>query len=280
METIKLLEKGPKFVLNSRTSSIHDKVELENLCKNLENINIFDKQNKKFTEKLHQFYLKYEKNSSKNNILDQSYKNEIKSLTDEENLVITKTDKGNSIVILDKPKYKIDGGIFLNSKIFKKVNKNNNEIKYKSLCSFLLKLKKKNEIDDKSYKILYPKNFRTPVAYFLPKTHKIDYKTNLKYRPIISAYNSYSYTLSKFLANLLTEELKMDNPSTDDFLKKLRMKNYNKNSYIVSLDIESMFPSIPLDEVIEKATDIIFNRQNNLFSKESIKNYFYFAQKK
>ena len=58
-EAIKLLEKGPKFVLNCKTSSIHDKVEIENLCKNLKNTNIGDKENIQFTQKLHQLYLKY-----------------------------------------------------------------------------------------------------------------------------------------------------------------------------------------------------------------------------
>ena len=35
---------------------------------------------------------------------------------------------------------------------------------------YLLKLIKKTEIDAKDYKSIYPKTFKTPVAYFLPKT--------------------------------------------------------------------------------------------------------------
>ena len=48
-ETIKLLEKGPKFVLNCKTSLINDKVELEKLCSNLQKLNISEKHNKQFT---------------------------------------------------------------------------------------------------------------------------------------------------------------------------------------------------------------------------------------
>ena len=34
-ETIKLLENGPKFVVNCNTSSTHDKVEFKNLCQTI-----------------------------------------------------------------------------------------------------------------------------------------------------------------------------------------------------------------------------------------------------
>ena len=48
------------------------------------------------------------------------------------------------------------------------------------------------------YHYTNPTSYRTPIAYFLAKTHKIDFETNLKLRPIISSYNSYSYNLSKY----------------------------------------------------------------------------------
>ena len=123
------------------------------------------------------------------------------------------------------------------SENFKIVINDDNIKKYKSLCAYLLKLKNNNKIEDNDYKYIYPKTYRTPVAYFLPKTHKSDFKENLKVRPIISSYNSYCYNLAKYLSNELAKELKFENPTTDNFLKKFRKIIYDKNSFMLSLDI-------------------------------------------
>ena len=60
-------------------------------------------------------------------------------------------------------------------------------------------------IDERFYKLVTPENFRTPIAYFLAKTHKIDFSTNLKFRPIISLYDSFSFKLAKEISNVLNK---------------------------------------------------------------------------
>ena len=48
---------------------------------------------------------------------------------------------------------------------------------------------------------------------------------------------------------------------------------------MISLDVESMFPSIPIDRVIEQATNVLLNRTNNKLSRKSINQMFLFCTK-
>ena len=103
-------------------------------------------------------------------------------------IVILKSDKGNSLVVLDTEKYFLFGHKFFNGDNFISC-KNENEQKFNQLHLYLNKLLKEGKIDKQFQKTSEPTTFRTPVAYFLPKTHKSDFAQNLKYRPIISSYN-------------------------------------------------------------------------------------------
>ena len=65
--------------------------------------------------------------------------------------VVTKSVKGNSIVILDESSYYTNGYQFLSSDGFSK-SLNDNETEFKNLKSFLLLLKNSNSIDETFYK--------------------------------------------------------------------------------------------------------------------------------
>ena len=80
----------------------------------------------------------------------------------------------------------IQKDMFFNDQNFLK-SSIDNEKEYKLLNNFLLELKNSGSIDETFYKLVTPEKVRTPIAYFLAKTHKIDYSTNLKFRPIISS---------------------------------------------------------------------------------------------
>ena len=84
-------------------------------------------------------------------------------------VVVTKSDKGNSIVVLDDSTYYTKKYQFINDKnILKSLNDNDKE--YKLFKTFLLDLKHFGSIDETFYKLVTPENFRTPIAYFLAKT--------------------------------------------------------------------------------------------------------------
>ena len=75
---------------------------------------------------------------------------------------------------------------------------------------------------------------------FLPK-HKNDYNTNLKFRPIISSYNSYAFDLAKRMSDVPNESLIQIKNGTLDFIKKLRNLKITENFKMLSLDIENLF---------------------------------------
>ena len=273
---IELLEKGPKFVIDCRTPLLYEKVELEYLCHEIGH----DKpETKILANSLKHLFWNYEKRIKSLNTLFKNQREEIQSILKEQNIVCVKSDKGNSLVIMDKQQYIKTGEDFLNNIQFTTQNTDNNKNKYTKLCSFLLNLKKKDEMDDKVYKLVYPKTFRTPAAYFLPKTHKKDYEKNLKFRPIISSFDSYNFKLAKYLAFEISKVANMSNSSTDDFLKNFRKIEFIKTNFMASLDIENMYPSIPLDIIIQKAADLLYERHENKLSKESIKTLLEFCTK-
>ena len=99
-------------------------------------------------------------------------------------------------MVLDKSIYSTKGYQYFNDQIFTK-SIDDNKKEYKSLKKYLLEFNNSGSIDETFFKLVSPENFITPIAYFLAKTHKNDYNTNLKFRPIISSYNSYAFDLAK-----------------------------------------------------------------------------------
>ena len=91
-----------------------------------------------------------------------------------------------------------------------------------------MELKNLGSIDESFYKLVSPENFRTPIAYFLAKTHKNDYDTNLKFRPIISSYNSYAFGLAKRMSDVLNISLIQNKRHFGFYYKIEKFKNYWK----------------------------------------------------
>ncbi|CAF1092774.1 unnamed protein product, partial [Didymodactylos carnosus] len=161
----------------------------------------------------------------------------ITTLSEDSNLVISKVDKGNATVVLNKDDYLSKAQELLNDKrAFKKLKSNLTIRREHEFINFLLKLKRNKLITEDDYKIMRERTgSRTPEAYFLVKVHK----NNLSLGPIISSYDSYNYNTAKYLANLLASALK-DAPSyvkdTFDFVDKIQ-NNKQMPGLLCSLDV-------------------------------------------
>ena len=110
----------------------------------------------------------------------------LKSILKDESLVLLKSDKGTSLVVLDTVKYFTLGHSFFSTESFER-SVNENEKNFNRLKTFLAEFKNKKVITVHEYDLMTPSGYRSPIAYVLPKTHKPDFKTNLKFRPIISS---------------------------------------------------------------------------------------------
>ena len=103
-------------------------------------------------------------------------------------IVITKPDKGNGVVILDRKLYDnaIQEIISSTSK-FEKLNEDPTLKREVSLQRFLCKLKQKNFFNENEYDKLYPSGSAPAPIYGTPKMHKFSSSNTFpKLRPIVS----------------------------------------------------------------------------------------------
>ena len=115
--------------------------------------------------------------------------------------VITRADKGNCTVVLDKSDYE--------EKMHKILNDNSTYMLLKhdltgnierKLNKYVFQLFKSKSISQNEYYHLYSSDANAPQIYGLPKIHK----PHTSHRPIVSFINSPLYNLSKFFTNILS----------------------------------------------------------------------------
>ena len=192
-----------------------------------------------------------------NNLTDEEY-NALKELAKNKNVIVTKADKGNAVVIMDKQDYR-DKILKLidDKKKFKLLESDPTIKRENSLLNTLSNLKKQKIISDEIFKKIRPTGSRPGIIYGLPKIHKSGYPL----RPIISSSGTYNYNLSKFIDGLI-KPLRVNSKyilnDTFDFINKLSKVNF-AGMYMVSFDVESLFTNIPLEETIDILCKIIFD---------------------
>ena len=123
------------------------------------------------------------------NSLSSDERNALSSLSNDDSIVVTKPDKGNGVVILDRTEYvsKMLDIIGDESK-FSHVTADDNLKNLKKSRSCLRYLRNKNCLNDDVYNRIYPTAASTPSMYGLPKTHKPD----VPLRPILSSVGSFT----------------------------------------------------------------------------------------
>ena len=86
-----------------------------------------------------------------------------------------------------------------------------------------------------------------------------------KLRPIVSCISTFNYNLSCFLCDLLSPLGPNDFSCKDTFSFASQIKNANlSRKFLVSYDVTSLFTTIPLQETIDIAINLIFNDNPNL----------------
>ena len=87
------------------------------------------------------------------------------------------------------------------------------------------------------------------VVYGLCKVHKDSDGQSPPFRPILLAINAPSYKIAKFLVPMLPELTK--NVSKDSFGFAKNVREQNPDLFVSSVDIDSLFTNVPLDETID-----------------------------
>ena len=205
----------------------------------------------------------------------------LRNLRKNKDIVITKPDKGNGVVILDRKLY--DNAIqeiISDTSKFGKLNEDPTLKREVSLQRFLCKLKQKNFFNENEYDKLYPSSSAPARIYGTPKMHKFSSSDTFpKLRKIVSSIGTFNYDLSRFLCDLLLPIVTDDYYCKDTFPLSSQIKNANlSGKSFISYDIGSRFTNIPLQKTIDMAINLIFNHNPNLnITKKEIKKLFLFA---
>ena len=133
----------------------------------------------------------------------------------------------------------------------------------KIIISELKLLKNKENIDQSTYKSIKPVGSRPGILYGLGKIHKETCNGLQFFHPILSAIGTPTYKLAKFLLKLLTPSTAIDYTVIDTFHFTDEIRQQDPNLYVVSLDVDSLFTNIPLDETINICVDNLYNDNKN-----------------
>ena len=118
-------------------------------------------------------------------------------------------------------------------------------------------------------------NPRSPLFYGLPKIHKI-FDLFPPLRPIVSGFDSCTCNLSKFVDSFLkfqAQKCKSYIRDTKDFLIKLSsIKNIPANSFLVTMDVSSLYTNIDHEEGAEACFKKLEERKNKSIPSIVIKN--------
>ena len=134
----------------------------------------------------------------------------LQNLRKNKNIVIQKSDKGNSVVVVDKADYldKMDN-LLNDTRKFEKINLKNDGIlnfainQEKRVDNIFKKLAASNSISEETRRSLKPVGTRPGIMYGLCKVHKDIIDNCPPFRPILSAINTPTYKLAKFLVPIL-----------------------------------------------------------------------------
>ena len=153
----------------------------------------------------------------------------LRNLRKNKDIVITKPDKGNRGVILDRKLYNnAMEEIISDSSKFEKLNEDPTLKREASLQRFLRKLKQKNFFNEIEYDKLYPSGSAPARIYGTPKMHKFSSSDSFpKLRPIVLSIGTFNYNLASFLCDLLSPLVANDYSCKDTFSFVSQIKNAN-----------------------------------------------------
>ena len=167
----------------------------------------------------------------------------LRNLKKDKNTVITKADKGNTVVIMNSADYELKVNTLLMDKnIYKEINFDPTDKYTQKLRNELGILKDTRLITPQMYRKFYPKGCSAPKFYGLPKIHKKD----IPLRPIVACYSSPATGIGSFLATIFKPLLSTQKSyikNSIDLVKKLKNQSTTENTVLSSFDAVSMYTS-------------------------------------
>lgn len=185
-----------------------------------------------------------------------------KFLTENQQIVVIKSDKGNNTIILNRSEYEQSIESLLNDEsVYKKTKRNPTSRIEKLINDMVTTWQLNNRITEEEEEYLKTRNSVAPAIYGLGKLHKWVQGKILPMRPVVSTVQSPTYKVSKMIADCLSKAAQDPNFQVKDsweFAKIIQTVKVPKDHIIISLDATSLYTNIHLDMCI----DAINNRWN------------------
>lgn len=176
----------------------------------------------------------------------------IQQLSKNKDIVIKRADKGSAIVIENYSDYIKNGQKHLQDKtVYAELPDDPTETIVQEINHTLDCLKEKGLVDKEEHHFMTPKvPVRTQCMYFLKKLHKNPYAE----RPIVSGCNGATENISAYLDHIL-KPIMTSIPSylknTYELLEKLDILTFPQDCILCTVDVVSLYPSIPQTEGTE-----------------------------
>ena len=211
---------------------------------------------------------KHSLNSNANtrwNNMDNTARAAIVSLANDNSIIIKPSDKCGSIVIMNKKDYEEAAlNQLTNTEYYEELPDDPNS-KYKEEVASVIGLQ--DDIPN-SVKNIILQGETTPVFYGLPKCHKVQGNEFPQLRPISSGHSSCTKNLSLYLDSFLKcAAQKTDSyiKDTTHFINRLAgirtPTNSNTPTFLVSMDVISLYPNIDQQEGAEAAFHFMEQRR-------------------
>ena len=189
----------------------------------------------------------------------------LRELRNNKEIIITRPDKGNGTVLMNKTDY-----------IARMMEILGHETKFeclggcdkhdrtgqieRALQAYLLQQRKAGEISSEIFDRIHPTGSVRPRMYGLPKVHK---PKPISLRPILSMVGSAQHELARWLAEVIRPVLNRysSNVVKDSFSFCADLQDYghvSDSAFMCSFDVVSLFTNVPIDETIQICLDTLY----------------------
>ena len=132
----------------------------------------------------------------------------------------------------------------------------------KRINEFLKSLKSSGTFSNEQYRKIKAVGSRPGILYGLCKVHKKIVDRCPPFRPILSAIGTPSYKIAEFLVPKMNFITSNEFTVKDTFCFAKEIVEQDSSLFMGSLDVDSLFTNIPLDETIDICTNLIYNQQD------------------
>jgi Reverse transcriptase (RNA-dependent DNA polymerase) len=194
------------------------------------------------------------KDSSQDKVLKLHFNETKKFLKENQDIILTKADKGNISVLMNQSDYDMKmSNLLAEDDTYEIIRRHSTETLQRKINALIETWRTKEYINDSVSKKLKSYNSTISKIYGLPKIHK----NEIPLRPIVCSINAPTYNLSKYYCSILNNVI----GKTSSFIKdSVQLKEFLSNKIIppnhvfISLDVKSLFTNVDSNLVIDSVT--------------------------